>query len=95
MLPFYSYTHMSFPISHHCPLTITDLFFISIILPFQECHINRTKVCDLLGLAFLVSIIPGKFLSCGILVHVFLLLSSVSIIWDVIICLTIHSFKDI
>lgn len=52
MLPFlYSYSLLSCPSS--LTLATTDLFFISPILPFQECCINGIKVCSLLGWAFL------------------------------------------
>ena len=94
VLPCYSCTHISSPTSHHGSLATTSLFSISIILSLQECYINTIRACDLLDLTFSLKVSPGRFPSRGIIIHTFLLPSSVP--WcRVPYALTTHVFRGI
>lgn len=82
---------------HSQPLATTLLFSISIILPFQECHIDGMIEYITFGIDFFftVSIIPLRFIQVAVCIYSSFYCLVVSHGMDIYCSLTLHLLKGI
>ena len=100
-LPFYNHTHLPSMLYPHHPQAPGNHRFLlhlySLVILKVLCKWNHT-VCSLLGLGFVLSIIPSSFIQSIVCIKSFLyfslLLARIPWYGCNTICLTIHLLKD-
>ena len=81
---------------HPQPLTTTDLFTVTRVVPFPECHVvGHTYVAFSNGLSLHNLYLSFSMFFHGLIAHFFLALNNIPLFECARVCLSIHLLKDV